>query len=104
MVDKVKIDLDRWQQINDENKELKERFDAIKKGGICAVKPIPNLAEKRVDFVLIKGKKGKGNSIQTPDGDYDPDEFSTMSRGIAKCPNCNNLIQTENLLFKEVFL
>ena len=68
---------------------------AIKKGEICAVKPISNLAEKRVNFVLIKGKKGKGNSIQTPDGDYDPDEFSTMSRGIAKCPNCNNLIQTE---------
>ena len=45
--------------------------------------------------VLSKGKKGKGNSIQTSDGDYDPDEFSTMSRGIAKCPNCNNLIQTE---------
>ncbi|MFN9839519.1 MAG: DUF1156 domain-containing protein, partial [Pseudanabaena sp.] len=28
----------------------------------CAVKPIPNLAEKRVDFELIKGIKGKGNS------------------------------------------
>jgi len=68
---------------------------AIKKGEICAVKPIPNLSEKRVDFVLIKGKKGKGNSIQTPDGDYNPDEFSTMSRGVGKCPNCDQVIENE---------
>jgi len=66
---------------------------AIKKGAICAVKPIPNLAEKRVDFELIKGKKGKGNSIQTPDGEYDPDDFSTMSRGVGKCPNCESIIE-----------
>lgn len=29
----------------------------------CAVKPIPNIAEKRVDFELVKGKKGKGTTI-----------------------------------------
>ena len=34
----VKIDLDRWQQINDENRELNERFDGLKKGGIVIVK------------------------------------------------------------------
>ena len=34
----------------------------------CAVKPIPNLAKKRVDFELIKGKKGKGTTIQTETG------------------------------------
>ncbi len=66
---------------------------AIKKGGICAVKPIPNLAEKRVDFVLIKSRKGKGNSIQTSDIDYNPDDFSTMSRGVGKCPNCELIIE-----------
>jgi hypothetical protein len=36
---------------------------AIKKGEICAVKPIPNLAEKRVDFELIKGKKSGDKDI-----------------------------------------
>ncbi|MBD2151076.1 DUF1156 domain-containing protein [Pseudanabaena sp. FACHB-1277] len=71
---------------------------AIKKGEICAVKPIPNLAEKRVDFELIKGKKGKGNSIQMPDGDYDPDDFSTVSRSVGKCPNCQNVIEQEYLI------
>jgi putative DNA methylase len=59
----------------------------------CAVKPISNPAEKRVDFELIKGKKGKGNSIQTPDGDYDPDDFSTLSRGVGKCLNCGAIIE-----------
>ncbi|WP_084613286.1 DUF1156 domain-containing protein [Planktothrix rubescens] len=29
----------------------------------CAVKPIPNPEQKRVDFELIKGKKGKGSTI-----------------------------------------
>lgn len=29
----------------------------------CAVKPIPNPENKRVDFELIKGRKGKGNTI-----------------------------------------
>ncbi|MGI0480568.1 DUF1156 domain-containing protein [Geminocystis sp. CENA526] len=31
----------------------------------CAVKPIPNPQEKRVDFQLIKGKKGKGTTINS---------------------------------------
>jgi adenine-specific DNA methylase len=60
-----------------------------------AVKPIPNPAEKRVNFELIKGKKGKGNTIQTPDGDYNPDDFSTISRGVAKCPNCKTVIEND---------
>ena len=62
------------------------------------VKPIPNLAEKRVDFELIKGKKGKGNSIQTSDGDYDPDDFATVSRSVGKCPNCQNVIEQDYLI------
>lgn len=61
----------------------------------CVVRPIPNLAEKRVDFKLIKGKKGKGNTIQTPDGDYDPDDFPTIARGVGKCPNCDSVIENE---------
>ncbi len=61
----------------------------------CAVKPIPNLAEKRVDFELIKGKKSKGSSIQTSDGDYEPDDFSTIARGVGKCPNCDSVIEDQ---------
>lgn len=60
-----------------------------------AVKPIPNLAEKRVDFELIKGKKSKSNSIQTPKGDYEPDDFSTIARGVGKCPNCASVIEDQ---------
>ncbi|WP_219817841.1 DUF1156 domain-containing protein [Pseudanabaena sp. BC1403] len=60
-----------------------------------AVKPIPNLAEKKVDFELIKGKKGKGSSIQTSNGDYDPDDFPTIARGVGKCPNCDLVIDDQ---------
>ncbi|WP_072619185.1 DUF1156 domain-containing protein [Spirulina major] len=58
-----------------------------------AVKPIPNPAEKRVDFELIKGPKGKGSTIQTPEGDFDPSDFNTLSRGVGKCPNCDGVIE-----------
>ncbi|MFN8797425.1 MAG: DUF1156 domain-containing protein, partial [Pseudanabaena sp.] len=61
----------------------------------CAVKPIPNLAEKWVDFELIKGNKGKGNTIQTPDGEYNPDDFPTIARGVGKCPNCETVIEND---------
>ncbi|MBD2585863.1 DUF1156 domain-containing protein, partial [Planktothricoides sp. FACHB-1261] len=61
----------------------------------CAVKPIPNLAEKRVDFELIKGKKGKGTTIKTDQGEYNPDDYSTVSRGVGRCPNCGNIIEDE---------
>ena len=61
----------------------------------CAVKPIPNLENKRVDFELIKGKKGKGTTIQTDDGEYDPDTTTTISRGVGKCPNCGNVIEDD---------
>jgi adenine-specific DNA methylase len=98
-----------------------------------AVKPIPNLAEKKVDFELIKGKKGKGSSIiyreickrdACADGDleskslektsahassvqnpsnknleieieFDPDEYTTISRGVGKCPNCGSVIEDQ---------
>ncbi|HAO09859.1 MAG TPA: DNA methylase, partial [Planktothrix sp. UBA8407] len=69
---------------------------AIKKGQICAVKPIPNLEQKRVDFELIQGKKGKGTTIITNTGEeYDPDSATTMGRGVGKCPNCENLLENE---------
>ncbi|MHC5672722.1 DUF1156 domain-containing protein [Nostoc sp.] len=64
----------------------------------CAVKPIPNLENKRVDFELVKGRKGKGTTIETDDGEYDPDDDKTISRSVAKCPNCSNTIQQEYLI------
>ncbi len=60
-----------------------------------AVKPIPNPQEKRVDFELIKGKKGKGITIETPDGDFDPNDYNTIARGVGKCPNCDSIIDDE---------
>jgi putative DNA methylase len=72
---------------------------AIKKGQMFAVKPIPNLAKKRVDFKLVKGKKGKGSTIITETGEeYDPDEFVTIGRGIGKCCNCSNVIENEVIM------
>jgi adenine-specific DNA methylase len=64
----------------------------------CAVKPVPNLKEKRVDFELIKGKKGKGATIQTLEGDFDPNDFATISRGVGKCPNCETVIDNELIM------
>ncbi|MDT9184509.1 DUF1156 domain-containing protein [Limnospira sp. PMC 289.06] len=60
-----------------------------------AVKPIPKPAEKRVDFELIKGRKGKGSTIHTEDGDFDPNDYNTISRGVGKCPNCGNVIEDD---------
>ena len=60
-----------------------------------AVKPIPNPAEKRVDFELLKGRKGKGNTIQTAEGDFDPNSNATISRGTGKCLNCGNVIDND---------
>ncbi len=61
----------------------------------CAVKPIPNIENKRVDFELVKGKKGKGTTIQTDDGEYDPDTTTTIGRGVGRCPNCDNVIEDD---------
>ena len=75
-----------------------------------AVKPIPNPKEKRVDFELIRGKKGKGTTIRiqnsefkiqndASNGDenieteYDPSTTTTISRGVGKCPNCTSVIE-----------
>ncbi|MEA5554123.1 DUF1156 domain-containing protein [Anabaena cylindrica UHCC 0172] len=63
-----------------------------------AVKPIPNPENKRVDFELIKGRKGKGTTIQTDYGEYDPDNYKTISRSVTKCPNCSNTIEQEYLI------
>jgi len=81
------------------------------------VKPIPNLKEKRVDFELVRGKKGEIGIIpsdppQPPlirgeqevllkvplnkgdlgGSEYNPDEYTTIARGVGKCPNCGNVI------------
>lgn len=58
-----------------------------------AVRPIPSLEKKRVDFELVKGKKGKGTTIQTPEGDFDPSDYSTISRGVGRCLNCEMIIE-----------
>ncbi len=60
-----------------------------------AVKPIPNLAQKRVDFELVKGKKGKETTIKTDAGEYDPSDTVTMSRGVGKCSNCDSVIDND---------
>jgi adenine-specific DNA methylase len=63
----------------------------------CAVKPIPNLEQKRVDFELVKGKKAKEATIKTDREEYDPSDTVTLSRGVGKCPNCANVIQGESI-------
>jgi len=63
-----------------------------------AVKPIPNPKEKRVDFELIRGKKGKGTTIETNDGEYDPNTTTTISRGVGKCINCENVIEYDYII------
>lgn len=60
-----------------------------------AVKPIPNPENKRVDFELVRGKKGKGTTIQTDDEEHDPDTTITISRGVGRCPNCGNVIEDD---------
>ncbi|MDJ0579677.1 DUF1156 domain-containing protein [Crocosphaera sp.] len=64
----------------------------------CAVKPIPNIEHKRVDFELIKGKKGKGTTIQTENGDFDPKDNNTISRGVGKCLCCDSVIENEIIM------
>lgn len=62
----------------------------------CAVRPIPNPEKKRVDFELVKGKKGKGNTIVCENGEeYDPETECTLGRATGKCPNCKNIIENE---------
>ncbi|MGB3299446.1 MAG: DUF1156 domain-containing protein [Phormidesmis sp.] len=62
-----------------------------------AVKPIPNPMEKRVDFELVKGRKGKGTTIRTPEGDFEPNDYATLSRGVGKCPNCDSILEDESI-------
>jgi putative DNA methylase len=64
-----------------------------------AVRPIPNLEQKRVDFELVKGKKGKGDSILLESGEeYDPSTTTTISRGVGKCPNCDSVIEDSEIV------
>ncbi|MGB7312057.1 MAG: DUF1156 domain-containing protein [Nodosilinea sp.] len=61
----------------------------------CAVKPIPNLAQKRVDFELVKGRKGKETTIQSGSTEYDPKDTATINRGVGKCPICDTVIAND---------
>ena len=62
-----------------------------------AVKPIPNLAGKRVDFELVKGRKGKGDVIALLDHEYDPSVEATINWGVGKCLVCNNVIEDKTI-------
>jgi putative DNA methylase len=62
-----------------------------------AIKPIPDPKNKQVNFEIVKGKKGKGTTIQTEDGEFEPEVLSTFSRGVGKCTNCGNLIEDETI-------
>jgi hypothetical protein len=48
-----------------------------------------------VDFTLIKGKKGKGTTIATPEGEYEPEVYNTIARGVGKCLCCGNIIEDD---------
>jgi putative DNA methylase len=64
-----------------------------------AVRPIPNLEQKRVDFELVKGKKGKGDSIVLESGEeYDPSSTTTISGAVGKCPNCDSVIENQVIM------
>jgi hypothetical protein len=63
--------------------------------GEIVEKESQNPENKRVDFELVKGKKGKGTTIQIDDGEYDPDTTTTISRGVGRCQNCGNVIDNE---------
>jgi putative DNA methylase len=61
----------------------------------CAVKPIPKLEQKQIDFELVKGTRGNGATIQNAYEEYEPGTVVTISRGTGKCLNCNNIIENE---------
>jgi adenine-specific DNA methylase len=58
-----------------------------------AVKPTPNPEKKRVDFELVRGRKGKETTIKIDEEEYEPNSTSTISRGVGKCPNCSAVIE-----------
>jgi putative DNA methylase len=60
-----------------------------------AVKPTPDLSSCQIGFDLIRGRKGQGTTIQTHNGDYDPNTLVTVGRGIGKCLNCNSVIEND---------
>jgi putative DNA methylase len=60
-----------------------------------AIKLIPDIENKTVKFEMIKGGKGKGTTIKTSNGDFNPDINTTFSRGVGKCPNCGNVIEDD---------
>lgn len=58
-----------------------------------AVKPIPNSENKRVDFELVRGRKGKETTIQTANGEYNPETTTTINKSVGRCPNCSSVIE-----------
>ncbi|MES1024896.1 DUF1156 domain-containing protein [Gloeocapsa sp. BRSZ] len=70
---------------------------ATRRGQWWAVKPISNIENKRIDFELVRGQKGKGTTIQTTNDEYDPETTTTLSRGVGKCPNCNAVLDNDEV-------
>jgi putative DNA methylase len=64
-----------------------------------AVKPIPNPENKRIDFELVRGKKGGSKQnptiVVTDDSEYDPSLTTTVSEGVGKCLNCDRVIEED---------
>jgi len=69
--------------------------ESAKKGQWCAVKPVADIENKKVKFVIVKGIKGTGNSILYNGFEYFPESEVTVSRSVGKCPNCKNIIEDE---------
>lgn len=60
-----------------------------------AAKPIIGAQKNQIEFEVIKGRKGSGTTIKTPNGDYDPSHFATVNRGVAKCLNCGSVLDNK---------
>ncbi|MBD2429021.1 DUF1156 domain-containing protein, partial [Phormidium sp. FACHB-1136] len=67
-----------------------------KKGRWSAAKPVPNMEHKKVDFLVITGKKGNGSSIRlSNEEEYFPDDTVTIKRGEGRCLNCEQVIESQ---------
>lgn len=64
----------------------------------CAVKPIPKLETKKVEFELVRGRKGKSSTIKNDREEYCPDDFVTIRRAVGKCPNCEKIIENSVIM------
>lgn len=65
----------------------------------CAVKPIPNPENKKVEFEMIVGKAKGSNAIELENGEiFEPEKYNTISRGVGTCPNCKRIINYDYII------